>query len=236
MAELVSFSRVSTRNQALFGESLSHQAQRIEDYARQHGHTIIGRFSDEGLSGRSMNGREGIQQAVALTCRRRGRILCVSSLSRVARNVRDCLAIGDRLRRSGSHLVSLTESLNSADANGRLIWSLLACVHQWLAEVGAENTASVLQAMARKGLRTSGVIPYGFTLNPDGRTLSAEPAEQEVIGKILTWRQGGMSYPKIAAALEAEGIRTRSGRTVWMTKVIAAVYHRTVEHDTTRAA
>lgn len=237
MAELVSFTRVSTRLQVQYGESLAAQAARIEEYARQHQHTIIGHFSDEGLSGRSLEGRLGIQQAVAMACRRRGRILCVASLSRVARNVKDCIDIGDQLRRSGSSMVSISEALNSEGATGRLIWTLLAAVHAFMAEVGAENTASVLQSMSRRGLRVSGIIRYGYRLNPDGRTLAPEPGEQEVITTIRRLRdESRLSFAKIATALESAGITTRSGKTTWLPKVVAAVYAREDEQPDARVA
>ena len=78
MADLVAFARVSTQRQAQFGESLAEQFERIETYARQNQHTIIGRFADEGLSGRTLVGRDGIQQAVALTCRQGPRLPSLS--------------------------------------------------------------------------------------------------------------------------------------------------------------
>jgi len=226
MAEIVSFTRVSTQKQALHGESLAAQAARIESWAAQHQHTIIGSFSDDGYSGRSLHGRAGIQQAVALACRKRGRILCVTSLSRVARNVRHCLDIGDALRRSGACLVSLTESLNSSDANGRLVWSLLTAIHAWLAEVGAENTSYTLRDMARRNLRVSGRLPYGYQLDGDGRTLVPVEAEQAVIERIRSMRATGMSYARIAQALDGASILTQSGRSSWMPRVVAAIYAR----------
>ena len=227
MSEIVAFARVSTRRQAQHGESLPEQFARIESWAAQNGHTIIGRFEDAGLSGRSMAKRAGIREAVSLTCRRRDRILAVTSLSRVARNGRDCLDIGDALRRAGSGLVSLTEALNSMDANGRLIWALLAAIHAWTAQVGAENTAHVLRAMDARGLRTSGKIKFGYCLNADGRTLSPDPDEQAVIARITALRDGdGLSWAKIAQRLDEAGIRTREGKRSWLPKVIAGIYQR----------
>ena len=227
MADLVAFARVSTQRQAQFGESLAEQFERIETYARQNQHTIIGRFADEGLSGRTLVGRDGIQQAVALTCRQRGRILCVTSLSRVARNVRDCLDIGDALRRSGSSLASITEGLNGSDATSRLVWNLLSSIHAWIAEIGAANTSMVLRSMDARGLRTSGEIKYGYRLNHDGRTISPDEGEQAVIARIIDLRQReDLSWAKIGDRLTIEGIRTRSGKERWLPKVIAGIYSR----------
>ncbi|WP_425515959.1 recombinase family protein [Methylomagnum ishizawai] len=52
-------------------------------------------------------------------------------------------------------------------------------------------------------------MPYGKRLSEDGKTLVDDEAEQEVIRLVKLLREGGMSYPKIAAELEARDMKPR---------------------------
>ena len=89
--KFVSYRRVSTGSQAIDGQSLGAQDERIAAWAAAGGHTCLGRFEDAGISGATITARAGIQSAVKLACRHKA-ALVVCSLSRLARSTRDALA------------------------------------------------------------------------------------------------------------------------------------------------
>lgn len=220
--------RVSTGSQAIDGMSLDAQRERIERWCLDNDYILGDRmYADEGLSGRATD-RPGVQQAVASACRHRGSILCVVSLSRLARNTAMALAIGAQLDRAGSRLVSISENLDTATPTGRLVWTLLSAVATWEAEVCAERTSAVLAHMRAKRLLV-GAVPYGFDLGPDGSTLTPNAAEQATLHRMRIMRGRGVSYARIAATLTADGVPTKAGKSRWLGKVVNAILTREAE-------
>ena len=57
----------------------------------------------------------------------------------------------------------------------------------------------------------SGLVPFGYSLAQDGRTLEANAEEASVIETIRTLREQGHSMPAIAEELNRGGVRTRAG-------------------------
>lgn len=180
--EIVAYIRVSTVRQVIEGESLDAQIARIRSFAAQQGHIILAEFSDQGVSGRSVDGRPGVQAAVELACRKRA-ALCIASLSRLSRSTTDALNIGARLEKAGARLVSLNEAVDTSTPTGRLAWTLLAAVNCWLAESGAAATAETLAHMRRKRLRISGALPYGWSLAADKESLAPIPGVPRTRGE-----------------------------------------------------
>ena len=61
----------------------------------------------------------------------------------------------------------------------------------------------------------SGIIPFGFRLGINGRTLDAHDAEQGTLAIIQGLRAEGLSLRAIAETLNAQGTLTRAG-TPWL--------------------
>jgi hypothetical protein len=70
---------------------------------------------------------------------------------------------------------------------------------------------SLLARRLAKGER-SGKIPYGLALAEDGRHLVEDGFEQSVIARVKALRAEGHAVTRIAKALDALGVSTRSGR------------------------
>jgi DNA invertase Pin-like site-specific DNA recombinase len=233
--EFVSYRRVSTGAQAIDGQSMDAQDQRIAAWAAANGHACLGAFEDAGISGATITARAGIQAAVKLACKHRA-ALVVCSLSRLARSTRDALAIGDQLSRSGASLVSLGEAVDTASPTGRLLWTLLAAVAQWERETIADRTTTTMAFMRGKRLRISGKLPFGWSLGADGEAMVAVPQEQAVLARMQAWRQEGLGFKDIAARLTAEGIPTKCGGERWSAKVCRRIVTREARIRDHRAA
>ncbi len=222
--DFVSYRRVSTGAQAIDGQSLGAQDERIAAWAAAGGHTCLGRFEDAGISGATITARVGIQAAVKLASRHKA-ALVVCSLSRLARSTRDALAIGDQLSRAGASLISLGEAVDTASPTGRLLWTLLAAVAQWERETIADRTTATMGFMRSKRLRISGRLPYGWSLAPDGENLSPIPEEQAALRDMLSWHRAGIGAADIAARLAAAGVPTKHGA-VWTAKTVRRIVRR----------
>ena len=219
----IGYCRVSTTGQQEEGVSLAHQQDRITAWATANGHDLTGMFVETGSGGRADN-RAGLQQAMAAVCKCGG-ILVVYSLSRFSRSVKVTLFLTEQLDRAGCHLASLSESIDTSSAVGRMVFKLLSTLNEFERDVLAERTRNALGHMRRTNCRISGRIPFGYTLAGDGVALLANPEEQAAITKIQQRRDAGWTLAAICQSLEVDGIKTRMGGR-WYPATVAAILDR----------
>jgi DNA invertase Pin-like site-specific DNA recombinase len=212
----VFYIRVSTVGQATEGVSLAAQQARAEAWAAAQGYTVAGTHVDAGLSGGRADNRPALCAALDQVCREGG-ALVVYSLSRLARSVRDTLVIGDRLERAGADLVSLSESIDTTSAAGKMIFRMLAVLSEFERDLVSERTTMALAHLRANGRHTGGDAPFGYRV-ADGRLVAHEP-EQRVIARARTLRGEGHSLRAVAARLAAEGTRSRVGGVFAATQV-----------------
>jgi hypothetical protein len=101
-------------------------------------------------------------------------------------------------------LISVTESLDTASAAGRLVITIMAAVSQWEREAIGERTRDALRHKRSTGERV-GNIRFGFRLSPDGKHVEPDPGEQGVLTEIRHLRQSGHTLRGIAARPEPQG-------------------------------
>ena len=114
------YARVSTAEQAAEGVSLNEQVQRGESWATAYGATVVATIRDEGVSARTMQ-RAGIARLWQLIDAGEIDAVWVADLSRITRSARDFANLVADLDARGVALVSVRESMNTADTCGRLV-------------------------------------------------------------------------------------------------------------------
>ena len=217
----VLYTRVSTTKQAEEGVSLEAQEARLRTWAAGQGLEVASVHVDAGLSGGRADNRPGLQAALADVCKRRG-VLVVYSLSRVARSTRDALAIAERLEKAGADLVSLSESIDTTSAAGKMVFRMLAVLAEFERDLISERTLSAMDHLRRQGRKVSGNVPFGFDEAEGGRLVPNEK-EQVVLSRIRSLRDSGASLRAIAAALAEAGTPTKSGLLTWTPATIRGV-------------
>jgi len=222
MRKAIGYVRVSTAGQAAEGVSLEAQRARIEAAAAAAGLELVAIHADEGLSGKRADNRPGLVAALDAACRAKA-VLVVYSLSRMSRSVTDTLAIVARLDKAGAGFVSLTESIDTTTAAGRMMVTMLAAFAAFERELTAERTATVLHHKRANGERTGG-IPFGWA--DEGGRLVAIPAEQAVLAEIRAARDAGMSLREIACILTGREIPTKKGHVKWTHTAVASILRR----------
>jgi DNA invertase Pin-like site-specific DNA recombinase len=211
----IGYVRVSTIDQANEGVSLDAQRARIEAWCRSNDATLAEGdvFVDAGLSGKKASNRPALQRALDSVCKGGG-VLVVYSLSRLARSVRDTLAIAERLERSGADLASVSERIDTVSAAGKMLFRLLAVLAEFERDLISERTLTALAYKRSKGERC-GQLPYGRGLAGDGKTLTVDAAERQALADIKRWRSAGCSLRVIAARLTDAGIPPKNGGSSW---------------------
>jgi site-specific DNA recombinase len=223
---VVVYCRVSTADQADNGVSLQAQQAKLEAYANLYDLEVTETITDAGESAKSLN-RPGLKRALAMLRKGEADGLLVAKLDRLTRSVADWQTLIDGYfgEKAGKQLFSLSDSIDTRTAAGRMVLNMLLVVSQWEREIIGERTRDALRHKIRKGQRVGKVL-YGYDLANDGKTLVANEAEQQTIGLIKQLRANGYSLEKIATELSERGIPTKAGLNNWIHTAVRRILNR----------
>ena len=214
--------RVSTDEQVAEGISLRTQRARIRAYAKAHGWELRRIYADEGLSGRTME-RPGLQKMLKEVGGERGEAVIVYRLSRLSRNTRDLLLMSEEMFAEGNtHLVSITEHIDTETVLGKFFLTIMGALAQMERELISERTRATLQYKRERG-EILGSIPFGYKESARGDDKVVQDRKQmAVVRRIAKMRKEGVSYGKIADALNEDGVPTKRGRK-WYASTVSAI-------------
>ena len=91
--------------------------------------------------------------ANALNMARKGDVLVVWRLDRLARSLRHLIDLSEVLQRRGIALRSVTESIDTSTPSGRFLFNILGALGQMEREIVVERTRAGLAAAAARGRR-----------------------------------------------------------------------------------
>jgi len=213
--KLVGYIRVSSDKQSENGHSLEAQEAKIRQYCALYGHEVAWVYRDEAVSASTLD-RNGLDRALSAMCDS-GRIdgLIVSKLDRLTRSVKDFAELIEGPFRDKA-LVSVSDSIDTSTAAGRLVLNVLVSVSQWEREAIGERTREVMQHMKEEGRRVGGV-PYGWM--DEGGRLVENAEEQWVIDYVKRGRELGWKWSRIARELNNLGWFSRSGNAFQVTQL-----------------
>ena len=159
------YTRVSTAMQ-VDGYSLDAQREKLRKYADYEDMVIAGEYSDEGFSGKNIQGRHEFQQMLrdVQDCKDGVSYVLVFKLSRFGRNAADVLNSLQLMQDFGVNLICVEDGIDSSKDSGKLMISVLSAV----AEIERENiraqTMAGREQKAREGKWNGGFAPYGYRL------------------------------------------------------------------------
>ena len=163
------------------GYSLDAQKEKLKRYAEFQDMVIAGEYSDEGKSGKNIEGRPQFLQMLKDIEAMKDKVqyVLVFKLSRFGRNAADVLSSLQRMQDYGVNLICVEDGIDSSKDSGKLMISVLSAV----AEIERENilvqTMEGRRQKAREGKWNGGFAPYGYKLE-NGELLIAED-EAEII-------------------------------------------------------
>ena len=221
MKKAIGYIRVSTDRQANEGVSLEAQKAKIEAWCFAHDYELAEVFVDAGISGRKMKNRQGLNQA--LSSMKKDTALVVYSLSRMSRSLQDSLSIAAQLKKVGADLVSVSESIDTTSAAGKMLFQMMAVFAEFESAVNSERTTSAMSHKKSKGEKYSAVVPFGYR-EIEGR-LEIVKAEAQVVAEINRKRAEGSSLHSIAKELNEQGVKGKQGGK-WYASTVSCILKR----------
>ena len=159
-------------------------------------------YADEGITGTSAAKREDFQRMMA-DCRR-GLIdqILVKSISRFARNTKDCLEAVRELKELGVNVRFEREGIDTTNVSSELITAIYAAFAQKESESISGNMRWSYQRRMESGEFNTCRAPWGFRL--DGKSLAVHEDEAEIVRRIFLEYLSGRNPREIAEILNAE--------------------------------
>ncbi len=198
--------RVSTDKQAIEGESLEEQEQKLKDFCKQRNWNVVKVYCEEGRSAKDTN-RPKFKELLKDVENRVIDTVVVKKLDRLSRSIIDFERIYNFLESHNVDLVSLHENFDTTTAMGRAVIRIVMVFAQLEREQTSERTLDVLEHRAKDGLWNGGYPPLGYDLN-DGH-LVVNPKEAEIVRIIFQKYLEVASYRKVAEFLNSKGYKTK---------------------------
>src|SRR5215213_6077825 len=149
----VAYLRVSTDEQAESGAGLDAQRAAIEAEATRRGWTITEWHVDAGVSGKSLNGRPALADALDAVRGRRAAALVVAKLDRLSRSLLDFAGLMADAQREKWNLVALDLGIDLSTPAGEFMASVMASAAQWERRIIGQRTKDALAARKAAGVR-----------------------------------------------------------------------------------
>ena len=139
--------------------------------------TLVDIYADEGITGTSAQKRKAFQRLMA-DCRR-GRIdrILTKSVSRFARNTKECLEAIRELKALGIGVQFEKEHLDTASMSGEMTAAMFAAFAQAESESISKNMRWSYQKRMQEGTFNTCSAPYGFRLECGQLVINREEAE-----------------------------------------------------------
>lgn len=212
MAKAILYARFSPRRNADDCDSCEKQLADMREYCQKQRLDIAGEYEDRALSGSDAE-RPGLWDAIHAL--RRGQVLVVRNMDRLARDVLLCEMVLQEIRDKGARLVSLNgEGTHDDSPEATFIRQIFSAFAQYQREIIRQKTRASMRRHQQNGRRMSAAdrTPFGWKSDPDNPTLLIEDdTEQTWIARICRWRRAGEGFRSIARKLADAGVPCRGG-------------------------
>lgn len=201
------YTRVSTLIQ-VDGFSLDAQEEEIREFAKRHEINIVGKYSDEGKSGKNAEHRPAFNQMMDDIRSKKDNIryVLVFKLSRFARNTSDTAKYLQELASFGIGLLGVKDGIDTSTATGKMIANIMGAVAEVELENIHEQTLAGRQQKARSGLWNGAQAPFGYAI--ENKSLMVCPEEAEIVKEIFRlYTEEGQTIRYITKKLNDEGMK-----------------------------
>lgn len=185
--------------------------------------TLAGIFADEGISGTNTKKRDEFNRMIEECKVGNIDIVLTKSISRFARNTLDCLKYIRMLKEKGIAVYFQKENINTLDAKGEVMITIMASLAQQESESISKNVKLGIDFRNKQGkVQVNHNRFLGYTKDAEGH-LIIDPEQAEVVKRIYRKYLEGASMDMICHGLEADGILTGAGNKKWYTSTVKKI-------------
>lgn len=217
---VAAYCRVSTlqeQQETSYEAQVNYYTEKIENNPSWK---LAGIYADDGKSATSTKNRSNFQAMIEDCMAGKIDMVITKSISRFARNTVDSLTNIRKLKEKNIAVFFEKEGINTLEGSGELLVTILSSQAQEESRNISENCH---WGIVRKFESGKVIVNHskflGYTKDKDGN-LVIIPEEADLVRRIFRLFLEGNSSYKIKRILEADGILTVTGKTVWQATVI----------------
>lgn len=184
---------------------------------------FAGIYADEGISGTNTKKRDEFKRMIA-DCRA-GKIdmIITKSISRFARNTLDCLNYVRELKELGIGIIFEKENINTLDAKGEVLLTILSSLAQDESRSISENSTWGIRRRFEKGQHKMSTKRFlGYDTDEDGK-LVINRKQAQVVKRLYSEFLSGKTVDYIKRIFEREGVKNWDGGTKWQTTTLQSM-------------
>lgn len=175
--------------------------------------TLVGVYADEGITGTRMDKRDDFQRLLR-DCRK-GKIdrVITKSISRFARNTKECLSVIRELKMLGITVVFEKENIDTDNISDEMMITIMGGLAQEESNSISQNMRWSVQKRMQNGTYKISRPPYGFDV--ENGILSVNEKQAQIVRKIFSWYISGCGLQKIADILNENNIPSSKRHKLW---------------------
>lgn len=203
--KIAAYCRVSTEKEEQL-DSLEHQKEFFEEYARKNGYELVRLYADEGISGTSLKKRDEFTRLLRDAKLGLFNMVVVKDVSRLARNTVDFLQSIRTLKGFGVNTLFLTANMDSLGESEFVLTMFGAMAQEESANL-SKRVKFGKKINAKKGRVPQRIFGYDRI---DNFTLSINHKEAKVVREIFRlYLEEGLGCRTISITLNELGYKTK---------------------------
>ena len=174
---------------------------------------LVSVYADEGITGTRMDKREEFQRMLK-DCRR-GKIdrSIVKSISRFARNTKDCLSVLRELKELGISVMFEKENIDTANITDEIMVTIMGGLAQEESSSISKNVRWSIRSKMKNGTVKFHSAPLGYDLYEGNLIINKR--EAEIVKSIYKMFLSGMGYASICRELNESKVIKNDKETKW---------------------
>lgn len=220
---VAAYARVSTAKDAQ-ENSLQSQREYYTQYIARHSDwSFAGMYADDGISGLSVRNRESFNRMIGDALDGRIDMIITKSLSRFARNTVDSLTTIRKLKAVGVAVLFEKEGINTLDANGEFLITLMSSFAEEESRSISENvTWAVRHRFSQGKYHIPCSILLGYRHGTHGE-IEIDEDEAKIVRYIYWLACQGLGSTHICDRLQERGISSPGGSVVWTSNTVRSI-------------
>ena len=212
----VIYARFSSDHQT--EESIHAQVRACQEYAQQHGITVVGTYTDEAISGRESKTelRREYQRMLRDVKKHTFDTILIHKYDRVARSLEEHVKLEAKLTKEGIDLIAVGQNFGTS-SEAKIMKALMWSMSEYYSDNLASETKKGLRETALKGLHNGGYAPFGYEV-VDRRYVINE-LEAAYVRKMFDCALNRKGFTDLIAEMKANGITGKRGKEIKYTQI-----------------
>lgn len=220
---MAAYCRVSTDQEEQL-LSYENQLNYYTGYINNNPHyQFAGIYADEGISGTNTKKRDEFNRMIADCRSDKVDMIITKSISRFARNTLDCLNYVRELKDLGIGIIFEKENINTLDAKGEVLLTILSSLAQDESRSISENCTWGIRRRFEKGQHKMSTKRFlGYDTDDNGK-LVVNRKQAAIVKRLYHEFLSGKTVDYIKRIFEREGVINWDGGTKWHVRTLQSM-------------